>query len=78
MAGKKSEEQVEKPSLESGVEHLSEIWHKQVEIVQNMTNSVNKDTYRHKDTEVWKSWVSDDLPSCFLILKGNETRNQIK
>ena len=25
-----------------------------VEIVQNMTYLVNKDTYRHKDTEVWK------------------------
>ena len=30
MAGKKSEEQVEKPSLESGVEHFSEIWHRAI------------------------------------------------
>ena len=27
-----------------------------VEKVQNMTNLVNKDTYGHKNTKVWKIW----------------------
>ena len=30
MAGKKSEERVKKPTLEGGVEQVSEIWHRAI------------------------------------------------